>query len=342
MKAEINSNEIESLYTEVLAGNRTALSKAITLCESNLEFDQEKSLLLLEKILPHSGESIRIGVSGIPGAGKSTLIESLGLYLCESHQLKVAVLAIDPSSLRNFGSILGDKTRMQKLSRSENAFIRPTASQSKLGGIGKNTYEAMLLCEAAKYDVILIETVGTGQSELSVHQLVDTFLMLQIVGAGDDIQGIKRGAIEWVDLILINKADNGLEDRAVTEAKNLEKIVHLIPGRHTHWSRKVLSCSALEHIGIDSIWESILSHQAFLKKNQYLQKTRDDQQRNWLYEKTAKMISDYMDSHPVLQSLYEDLKKQSVKKEINPFEHLLRVKNTLGEIFPFSKNKASY
>ena len=261
--------EIKLLADKIKHGDRTALSRGITLCESDLALHKSQALFLLDQLYPVTGNSIRIGVSGIPGAGKSTLIEALGTYLIDQHQKRVAVLTIDPSSQQSSGSILGDKTRMETLSRKEAAFIRPSPTKTQLGGVAQQTQTAILLCEAAVYDIIIVETVGIGQSEIAVNHMVDVSLLLQIVGAGDDIQAMKRGVLEWADMVIFNKADQGKEIQAKLEADNMSKALALFPTKHTGWSIPVLTCSALEKTGIESIWETIISHQLHLHKKRF-------------------------------------------------------------------------
>src|SRR5690554_5541424 len=233
----------------LLSGNRRALAKAITLIESKRDVDRAKSQELLERILPHSGKSIRVGISGVPGVGKSTFIESFGLYLL-SQGKKLAVLAVDPSSPIAGGSILGDKTRMEYLSREENAFIRPSPSEGALGGVALKTRETMLLCEAAGYDVILVETVGVGQSEYEVASMVDFFLVLMLPNAGDELQGIKKGIMELADALVINKADGESMNYAEQTRRHYQNALHLL--RHTSfWTPQVLTCSALKNENIE-------------------------------------------------------------------------------------------
>lgn len=247
---------IDQIIQGLLAGDRAALARAITLIESHAAKHKPLARELLQTILPHSGNAIRIGLTGVPGAGKSTFIEALGLMLCERGK-KVAVLAIDPSSSRTGGSILGDKTRMEKLSRHPNAFIRPSPAGKSLGGVAQHTREALLLCEAAKYDVILVETVGVGQSEAAVRTMTDFFLLLQISGAGDELQGIKKGVIELADVIVVNKADGKnimASNRACSE---YERVLQFLDPFTPGWKPLALTCSALNNKGIDTIWKTV-------------------------------------------------------------------------------------
>ncbi len=278
----MSKDSITILANQICAGDRAALSKGITLCESELPADKADTLSLLDAIYASRSKSIRIGISGIPGAGKSTFIEALGTYLIEQHNKRVAVLAIDPSSELSSGSILGDKTRMEVLSRKEEAFIRPSPTRTQLGGVTQQTQAAILLCEAAAYDVIFVETVGVGQSETAVRQMVDVFLLLQIVGAGDDVQAMKRGVLEWVDIVLFNKADNGKESQAKVEAANMKKALHLFPKQHTNWTIPVLSCSALERAGIELAWDSIITYRDHLIQNKIFSQQRNRQLQHLL------------------------------------------------------------
>lgn len=247
---------VDALEEGIKAGNRTMLSRAITLVESNSAKHFEQAQELLTKLLPVSGSSIRIGITGVPGAGKSTLIESFGLHLIE-HGKKVAVLAIDPSSTISKGSILGDKTRMEQLSRHEMSFIRPSPSSGKLGGVARKTRESIVLCEAAGFDVILIETVGVGQSETTVRSMVDFFLLMQIAGAGDELQGIKKGIIELADLIVVNKADQDNIQRAQLAVREYNNALHYIRHASKNWQTKAITCSAITGDGISDIWEIV-------------------------------------------------------------------------------------
>ncbi|WP_457551637.1 methylmalonyl Co-A mutase-associated GTPase MeaB [Desulfobacula sp.] len=266
----------------ILDGNRRMLAKTITLIESSLKAHQEKASTVMGKILPHTGNSIRLGITGVPGVGKSTFIENLGVYLADKGH-KVAVLAVDPTSRRSGGSILGDKTRMEKLSAHENAFIRPSPAGETLGGVAAKTREIMLACEAAGFDVILVETVGVGQSETSVASMVDFFLVLMIAGAGDELQGIKKGVLELADAIAINKAD-GDNLKAVEKAKgDLDLAMHLITPESPTWTTPVLTCSSVIEGGTQSVWETILDHnEKFKTSGEFLQR-RKTQTLQWMW-----------------------------------------------------------
>ncbi|PRQ08411.1 putative GTPase ArgK [Enhygromyxa salina] len=254
---------MHELEAGVLAGDRSALGRAITLIESSLARDQALARELGERILPHTGAGIRVGITGVPGVGKSTFIETLGRQLT-ARGTKVAVLAVDPSSTRSGGSILGDKTRMQELARDPLAFVRPSPSRGSLGGVARRTREAILLCEAAGYEVVLVETVGVGQSETMVAGMVDCFLVLMLAGAGDELQGIKRGILELADLVAINKADGDNVERARRARVEYARALHLMPRKSVHWDVPVLTCSGVSGEGVDVLWAEIERFQAAL------------------------------------------------------------------------------
>lgn len=266
----------------ILNGNRRLIAKTITLIESSLTSHQAAAFKVMEKILPHAGKSIRLGITGTPGVGKSTFIESLGVYLTDKGH-KVAVLAVDPSSSQSGGSILGDKTRMEKLSTHENAFIRPSPAGETLGGVAAKTREIMLLCEASGFDVILVETVGVGQSETRVYSMVDFFLVLMIAGAGDELQGIKKGVLELADGIAINKAD-GANLKAVEKARSdLEIAMHLIRPETPTWSTPVMTCSSVLEGGTTRVWETVLDHnKKFQASGEFVQR-RKKQSLEWMW-----------------------------------------------------------
>ena len=270
------------LFKEILKGNKVALAKGITLLESSLETDIISSQELISNCLPHSGDSIRIGITGIPGVGKSTFIETFGKILTEKGK-KVAVLAIDPTSEKTHGSILGDKSRMNKLAVDENAFIRPSPSSGTLGGVSSKTRDSIILCEAAGFDVILIETVGVGQSETIVNTICDFFLLLMLAGAGDELQGIKRGIMELADMIVITKADGDNLQKANNAKQEYQMALHLFPASENGWTPKVSVCSALEDTGIKDIWETISTYNQQMISNNYKDENRKKQDVYWLH-----------------------------------------------------------
>lgn len=273
----------EELLAQLIEGNKTALGRAITLIESNQPKHKNKAEILIEGALPYAHKSIRIGITGVPGVGKSTFIESFGTYLVKQGK-KVAVLAVDPSSTVSRGSILGDKTRMETLVKEENAFVRPSPSGDSLGGVARKSRESILLCEAAGFDVILIETVGVGQSETTVHSMTDFFLLLKLAGAGDELQGIKRGIIEMADAIVINKAD-GDNLKAAREAKmEFKRALNLYPTKDSGWNPKVKLCSALQNTGISEVWDLILGYEKMVKGNGYFEQHRREQNKFWMFQ----------------------------------------------------------
>lgn len=272
----MKNEAIKELAEGIKSGNRVALSRAITLAESSLEEHQKSAHLLIQELLPFTGNSMRIAITGVPGVGKSTFIESFGNLLTKQGH-KVAVLAIDPSSSLSGGSILGDKTRMEDLARNPDAYIRPSATAGHLGGIASRTYEAMLLCEAAGFDVILIETVGVGQSETLVNEITDVFVFLQIPGAGDELQGIKRGIMEMADLIFVNKVDDFGIDKAKEVKVTLARSLQFLPQKDSGWKRKVLLGSGLRSKGLAEVWEAICDYFETTKSNQYFFKNRKRQ-----------------------------------------------------------------
>lgn len=270
------------LFKEILKGNKVALAKGITLLESSLETDIISSQELISDCLPHSGDSIRIGITGVPGVGKSTFIETFGKILTDKGQ-KVAVLAIDPTSEKTHGSILGDKSRMNKLAVDENAFIRPSPSSGTLGGVSSKTRDSIILCEAAGFDIILIETVGVGQSETIVNTICDFFLLLMLAGAGDELQGIKRGIMELADMLVITKADGHNLQKANNAKQEYQMALHLFPASENGWTPEVSVCSALENTGIKDIWETINTYNHQMIRNNYKTENRKKQNLYWLH-----------------------------------------------------------
>jgi LAO/AO transport system kinase len=272
----------EAYVQGVLAGDRVLLARAITLVESNAPHHFAQAQEVLQQLLPHTGQSIRLGITGVPGAGKSTLIETLGLKLTQLGH-KVAVLAVDPTSAISRGSILGDKTRMEQLTREENAFVRPSPTGGMLGGVARKTRESILVCEAAGYDVILVETVGTGQSEITVRSMVDFFLLLLVPGAGDELQGIKKGVVEIADAILINKADGENKIRAEAARTEYNRALHYLTPATEGWRTRAYTGSALDGTGIDKIWELIESFREKTAASGALQTRRQAQLQAWLH-----------------------------------------------------------
>ena len=302
----------------IKAGNRVVLGKAITLIESTRPDHQELAQHIIEGCLAFSGESIRIGVTGSPGVGKSTFIESLGqLLIKEGH--KVAVLAIDPSSQLSKGSILGDKTRMQQLSASAHSFIRPSPAGTSLGGVAQRTRETIILCEAAGYQHIIIETVGVGQSETLVHSMVDFFLLLLLPGAGDELQGIKRGIVEMADLIAINKAEGDRIPLAKQAKQEYRNALHLYPPKVNGWQPKVVLCSALESQGILEIWQLIQEFHRFTSGNDYFHQNRQNQRLLWLQESLQQELLLLFHQEPAVRQLLSQLKADVLAGQITPF-----------------------
>ncbi|MGA3162314.1 MAG: methylmalonyl Co-A mutase-associated GTPase MeaB [Terracidiphilus sp.] len=299
----------QQIVDGILRGDRAILAQAITLIESTRTADRERAELILEDCLPHSGNSIRVGITGVPGAGKSSVIERLGAYLTSEYRQKVAVLAIDPSSKLSGGSILGDKTRMQSLASSDMAFIRPSPSRGSLGGVAQRTREAMLLCEAAGYSNILVETVGVGQSETAVHEMVDFFLLITLAGAGDELQGMKRGVMELADLVAVNKADGAnltAAERARCEAENA---LHYFPRSANGWTPRALTCSAQTGKGIAELWQCVLEHTDLTKANGWFSVNRQQQTRRWMHEIIEQGLRQRFESHPAIRRRMEALER---------------------------------
>jgi LAO/AO transport system kinase len=294
-------NSVDEFVSKILEGNITFLSKAITLVESTNQKHQQKANEILERCLPFANNSIRIGITGVPGVGKSTFIESFGKHLTSQNK-KVAVLAVDPSSSVNRGSILGDKTRMEELVTDKNAFIRPSPSGTSLGGVAQKTRESIILCEAAGFDTIIIETVGVGQSETVVHSMVDFFLLLKLAGAGDELQGIKRGIIEMADAIVINKADGENQKNAKIAKVEFNRALHLYPLKESKWQPKVLTASALQNIGIEKIQHMIDEYILLTKQNIYFDKKRNEQNKFWLLSTINQQLKDNFYNNPLIKN----------------------------------------
>jgi len=310
--------DIPKLTKSVLAGDRVALAKAITLVESTKEEHMALASELISACLPHIVKSNRIGITGVPGVGKSTFIEAIGTRFAENGH-KVAVLAVDPSSGVSRGSILGDKTRMEKLSADPNAFIRPTPSSGSLGGVARKTRESIILCEAAGYDIILIETVGVGQSEITVHSMVDMFMLLVLATAGDELQGIKRGVMEMADVVIINKDDGENASYTKLAKASYHQALHLFPPKESGWTVPVLSCSALQENGLEEVLSTTESYFNHITVNGYLENQRSNQNEFWLKQAISEELSHRFYAEP------------STKKRLN----LLAEKVKAGEISPF-------
>jgi LAO/AO transport system kinase len=316
-----------STYVEgIRQGNRVLLSQAITLIESTRPDHQKQAQDIIEACLPHAGQSIRVGITGTPGVGKSTFIEALGRQITEGGQ-KLAVLAIDPSSPFSKGSILGDKTRMPELATNPLAFIRPSPASDSLGGVARKTRESIVLCEAAGYDVILVETVGVGQSETAVHSMTDFFLLLLLPGAGDELQGIKRGIVEMADLIAVNKADGERATLAKQAKAFYTAALHYLPVKESSWLPQALTCSALSHQGIADIWSLINDYQRFTKENQFFEKNRKAQSRFWLTETIDTALKSRFYRDPSVSALFQTIEQDILAGRLSPFrgaEQLLK------------------
>ena len=313
---------VPSFVDGILSGNRVILSQAITLIESTRTDHQEIGQQIIEKCLPHSGKSIRIGITGTPGVGKSTFIESFGLQVINDIQQKhqMAVLAIDPSSQVSRGSILGDKTRMMHLSTHPKAFIRPSPAGDSLGGVARKTRESIILCEAAGFDVIVVETVGVGQSETAVHSMTDFFLLLLLPGAGDELQGIKRGIVEMADLVAVNKADGDREMMAKQAKVFYQNALHLFPSKESQWTPQVVTCSALSQLGIADIWRLILDYQRFTTDNLFFQENRKNQARYWLHESIEQALKKQFYTTPSVQAHLGAIETNVLEGKISSFK----------------------
>lgn len=308
----------KELIEGILNGNITALSRAITLVESTNVSHLEKANEVVNACLPHANKSVRIGITGVPGVGKSTFIEAFGKYLTGLGK-KVAVLAVDPSSTISHGSILGDKTRMEELVKDQNAYIRPSASGETLGGVARKTRETITLCEACGFDTIIIETVGVGQSETAVHSMVDFFLLLKIAGAGDELQGIKRGIMEMADAIVINKADGDNVRKSKLAKVEFGRALHLFPAKKSGWIPTTSTCSSITREGISEVWETINKYVGQTQSNNYFYKKRKDQNQYWMLETINEHLKTNFFNHPEIEKLLEENKKAVQNDEISPF-----------------------
>jgi LAO/AO transport system kinase len=320
--SRVKQKSVDEFVAGILKGNITFLSKAITLVESTNAKHQQKANEILDRCLPYANNSVRIGITGVPGVGKSTFIETFGKHLTAQRK-KIAVLAVDPSSSVNKGSILGDKTRMEELVTDKNAFIRPSPSGTSLGGVAQKTRESIILCEAAGFDTIIIETVGVGQSETVVHSMVDFFLLLKLSGAGDELQGIKRGIIEMADAIVINKADGENKQNAKIAKVEFNRALHLYPLKESKWQPKVMTASALHNSGIKKIDTMIVDYISLTKENFYFDKKRSEQNKFWLLSTIEQQLK---------TNFYQNLRvKDALQKEIDNLEN--------GKTTPFNAAK---
>lgn len=310
---------LPELTSGILAGNRVTLSKGITLVESILPEDEEMAAALLEALLPYTGQALRIGITGVPGVGKSTFIETFGSYLTSINK-KLAVLTIDPSSQLTHGSILGDKTRMESLSKNPNAYIRPSASGSTLGGIAHKTREAALLCEAAGFDTIIIETVGIGQSETAVKNMVDFFLLLMLAGAGDELQGIKKGIMEMADALVITKADGENKKKAAMAVADYTHALHLFQLPASGWTARVMTCSAKENEGIAEVWDAIQQFETHTKLNGFFVQNRKQQNKTWLYDCFNHLLQQEVKKSQTLGAQVNELEKKVEAGSISAYQ----------------------
>ena len=302
----------------ILDGNITILAQAITLIESNNPVHYVQAQEIIERCLPHSGKSVRIGITGVPGAGKSSFIEAVG-NMVTSYKHKLAVLAIDPSSERSGGSILGDKTRMESICHNPDIFIRPSPSAGSLGGVARKTRETIVLCEAAGFDIIFIETVGVGQSETAVHSMVDMFMMLQISGAGDELQGIKRGIMEMADMMVITKADGENVKKAELAKAQYQGALKLFPLPDSEWRPKVYTCSSLEGTGLEEVWQGVEQYLQHIELNGYFTSNRNRQNKYWMYETINETLKSSFYNNPEIESRMEEVERRVLDAKLSSF-----------------------
>ena len=310
---------LERYVEGVLGGDRMVLARAITLVESDLPADSELAALMLDTLLPHSGKSRRVGITGVPGVGKSTFIDALGMHLIRNWDENVAVLTVDPSSPISGGSILGDKTRMERLAVEPRAFIRPSPSRGHLGGVARRTRETILLCEAAGYRNILVETVGVGQSETAVRSMTDFFLLLMLAGAGDELQGMKRGIIEMLDGMAINKADGDNKRKAERARTEYASALHLFPASADGWTPRVLTCSSLNGEGIAELWEMVLEHRQLVEGNGFLAQRRSRQAMEWMSELLMLGLEESFRADRGVAARLPQLQEDVRRGEVTPF-----------------------
>lgn len=310
---------VSDMVDGIVKGNVTVLSQAVTLIESVNPAHRQKAQEVVDKCLPYSGRSLRVGISGVPGAGKSTSIDQFGTYVLDTYGGKLAVLAIDPSSERSKGSILGDKTRMEKLAQRDDSFIRPSPTAGSLGGVARKTRETIVLCEAAGYDKIFVETVGVGQSETACHSMVDFFLLIQLAGTGDELQGIKRGIMEIADGIVINKCDGDNVDRCHLAATSFSNALHFFPMPDSGWMPKVLCYSGFYGTGIKEIWDMIYQYVDFVKDNGYFDFRRREQSKYWMYETINEQLRSSFYNNERIQARLKEAERAVLKGEMSSF-----------------------
>jgi LAO/AO transport system kinase len=320
----MTQKELDYYVQGVTSQNRLVMAKTITLIESTLPAHQETARAVMDALLPHTGKAVRLGITGVPGAGKSTFIESFGMMLTQKG-LRVAVLAVDPSSPRTGGSILADKTRMEKLSVNEQAFIRPSPSSGTLGGVARKTRETMMICEAAGYDVIMVETVGVGQSEVAVASMVDFFLVLMIAGAGDELQGIKKGVLELADAITVNKADGDNIDRAKMARQQYSTAMHLLSPPSPDWSTPVMMCSSLTGTGLAEIWDMVLKHRKIMEEKGELERKRHEQSRLWMWALVKEGMEEWFYKNAQVVNLLPLIEKEVVGGRITATSGAARI-----------------
>ncbi len=328
-RRSINSPDAAQLAKGIESGDRSVLARAITLLESKRADHQRAARQLIQKLLPATGRAIRVGITGVPGAGKSTTIDTLGAYLTQQGH-KVAVLAVDPSSARSGGSILGDKTRMERLAVDPNAFVRPSPSAGTLGGVAAKTREAMLACEAAGFDIVLVETVGTGQSETVVADMTDFFLALMVAGAGDELQGIKKGLVEIADMIAINKADGDNVERARQAAAEYRSALHILSPRSVNWSPPVVTYSAKTGTGIAALWDKILDHRKKMTLSGEIAQRRCEQQVKWMWAMFDERLRLRLATDPVLKAKLPQLEASVSAGSLSPALAVDEIVEALG------------
>lgn len=323
---------VDDYVNGILAGDRMILSRAITMVESNAAKHFDMAQELVQRLLPHTGKAVRIGITGVPGAGKSTLIEALGTLLCKQGH-KVAVLAVDPSSTVTGGAILGDKTRMENLSKEKNAFIRPSPSGGTLGGVTRKSRETMLLVEAAGYDVVLVETVGVGQSETTVRSMVDFFLVVVLTGAGDDLQGVKKGVIELADAILVNKADGDNKQKAMITRADYEQILHYLRPATEGWTTKAYTCSAYTGEGIQEIWDVMMEYCDQMRGTGQLEDRRRHQNLDWVHEMTDDFFRNMLFNDPSIAKPREEVEDHVLHGDLAPTKALTEIVHIIEDHF---------